>query len=148
MCESWLGAMGRLRALTSHVTVYRGSASRLSRTWISGKSKRTHWQSSVSTTYNPLFNYFPSENNWKVDIEHEILLIIKMSQLIDPSTFIKRHSRKIGQALSLRVNYWSSGSQAWKIYNSALTKTVFTKISLSLNLYINLHKLLCINSRT
>ena len=71
-----------------------------------------------------------------------------MSQLIDPSTFIKRHSRKIGQALSLRVNYWSSGSQAWKIYNSTLTKSVFTKISLSLNPYINLHKLLRIYSRT
>ena len=53
------GPWGRLRAL-SHVTARQGSASRLSRTWIctwiSGKSKRTRWQSSVSTTYNPLFN--------------------------------------------------------------------------------------------
>ena len=65
------GPWGRLRAL-SHVTARQGSALRLSRTcictWISGKSKTTHWQSSVSTTYNPLFNYFPSENNWKVVI--------------------------------------------------------------------------------
>ena len=76
--------------------------------------------------------------------------IIKMSHLSDSSSFIKRHSRKIGKAsvLSLRVNNWSSRSHAWKIYNSTLRKSVFTKISLSLNPYINLHKLLRIYSRT
>ena len=74
------GPWGRLRA-PSHVKARQGSASRLSRTWIctwiSGKSKRTHWQSSVSTTYNPLFNDFPSENHWKVVIFGSILNKVK-----------------------------------------------------------------------